>query len=371
MPQDDALMNPDRHDALIRKTYAAVGEQPLWPGLIAEWAEALTADSAMLFTPGNQFNRLPVIGHRIDFEQAKAYGEYFHLHDVWRFDAQKSRAFLPGTAILGEAAVSQGALHRTVFYNDFLRHMDHEWLMGSVLLPDQNRLGLPETALTLYRRPGRRAFGRDAVHALQRAAPHLQRSLMLHHELLQARAEKTLLQSALDQLGIGVVVLHADGRVRFVNRQAETVLRTHNLQPVNAPPVLPILQQLDRQARQGHYTGQRVETAQGPLFAMGTPGPRSVCSHLQTPAASAVVWLIGARHTGQGTLALAANLFRLTPAEQKVLSLLMQDQTPKAIAQSLGTELSTVRSQLSAILQKTGTRRQQELLRLMAAFPSG
>jgi DNA-binding CsgD family transcriptional regulator/PAS domain-containing protein len=358
-----------RHDALIRKTYAAVGEQALWPNLLVDWAEAMEADSAMLFTPGNQFNSQPAIGHRIDFERATAYGEYYHLHDVWRFDGQQRRAFLPGTAVLGQTAVPRGSLHRTEFYNDFLRQMDHEWLMGSVLLSDQNTLGLPETVLSLYRRPGRRAFGRGAVHAFQEALPHLQRSLTLHHEILRMRAEKTLLESGLDHLAVGVVVFARSGQVQFANHRAQALLRAPPLSKGFESDLLGALQKLDRQALLGHYTGLPLHTGHGPLYAVATPHNRLTASEKVPTGHGSVIWLIDQQSTRGGPLNVAARMFGLSPAEQKVLGLLMHDLAPRQVAQQLSVELSTVRSQLSSLLQKTGVRRQQELLRLMAAFP--
>lgn len=355
-------------DELLLQAYEAVGDPSRWDGLLGQWAAALEADSALLFTPGDQFNDQPMHGHQYDFDTARSYGDYFHLHDEWTLTARSRRIFKAGHTGCGEQLVPQNRLRRSVFYNDFLRRMGQEWLLCSVLFQEGNGQAMPETVLSFYRRTGRRAFGRGATAALQKAVPHLQRCLLLHHELLRARADRALMESGLDQLSAGMVMLHADGRVQFANRQAEAVLHAGPF-PVPEPPVLPVLQQLDRRARQGHYTGQRLSTAQGPLLAMSTPGQRT--GGPQSPGSGPVIWLIGAQHGGRGALALAANLFGLTAAEQKVLALLMQDQTPKQIAQALSIQLSTVRTQLSALLQKTGARRQQELLRLIAAFPGG
>jgi DNA-binding CsgD family transcriptional regulator len=235
-----------------------------------------------------------------------------------------------------------------------------------VLFKGSNALALPETVLSFYRGPRRRAFGRGATAALQKAVPHLQRCLTLHHELLRACADRSLFESGLDQLGIGMLLLGDDGRVRFANRRAEALLRAPSGQH---PAWFPALQLLDRQARQGHYNGQRLATAKGPLYAMATPNNRSVGAP-PSPGAGAVIWLIDTQRDG-GSLALAGRLFGLTPAEQRVLALLLEDQAPKQIAHALGVGLSTVRTQLSSLLQKTGARRQQDLLRLMAAFPQG
>ncbi|HXF47297.1 MAG TPA: LuxR C-terminal-related transcriptional regulator [Burkholderiaceae bacterium] len=57
-------------------------------------------------------------------------------------------------------------------------------------------------------------------------------------------------------------------------------------------------------------------------------------------------------------------LFGLTPAEARVLALLLQSQSPREIAAALQIATTTVRSHLKALYAKTGTRRQAELIAL-------
>ena len=353
------------HNTLLRQAYEAVGEPSLWGGMLGQWAQALDADSGLLFSPGDQFNSLPMHGHQYDFETARAYGEYYHQHDVWTHSGRDRGLFEAGLVGCGEMLAPQDKLRRSLFYNDFLRPMGQEWLLCTVLFKGHNPLAVPETVLSFYRGPRRRAFGRGAMAALQKAVPHLQRCLTLHQELLRARADRSLLESGLDQIGVGVLLLGEDGRVQFANRRAEALLRAPQGQH---PAWFSTLQQLDRQARRGHHTGQRLATAHGSLYAMTTPNHRAMGGSPHSPGTGAVIWLIDTQRDG-GSLALAARLFGLTPAEQRVLALLLEDQAPKQIAHALGIGVSTVRTQLSSLLQKTGTRRQQDLLRLMAAFP--
>ena len=59
-----------------------------------------------------------------------------------------------------------------------------------------------------------------------------------------------------------------------------------------------------------------------------------------------------------------ARVFKLTPAETEVMRLLVGGGTVAGIAAATGRGTGTVRSQLHAVLQKTGTRNQAELMRL-------
>ncbi len=59
-------------------------------------------------------------------------------------------------------------------------------------------------------------------------------------------------------------------------------------------------------------------------------------------------------------------LFDLTPAEARVARGIGEAQTVEALALSAGVSVETVRSQLKAVLSKTGLARQQELINLLA-----
>lgn len=62
---------------------------------------------------------------------------------------------------------------------------------------------------------------------------------------------------------------------------------------------------------------------------------------------------------------LLAELFQLTPAEQRLAELLCEGLPPKECAERLDTSINTVRTQLRALFRKTGTERQAELVRLL------
>lgn len=65
----------------------------------------------------------------------------------------------------------------------------------------------------------------------------------------------------------------------------------------------------------------------------------------------------------RGIVALA-RIFGLTCAESRVLAHLAEDRTPNEIGAALGVSVTTVRTHLQSLFQKTGARRQPELIRL-------
>ncbi|MDR3097620.1 MAG: LuxR C-terminal-related transcriptional regulator [Paraburkholderia sp.] len=65
-----------------------------------------------------------------------------------------------------------------------------------------------------------------------------------------------------------------------------------------------------------------------------------------------------------------ATAFELSPAECRIVHLLVDGLTPKEIAAQVSVQYDTVRKQLQSIFLKTATRRQPDLLRLLMNLPA-
>jgi DNA-binding CsgD family transcriptional regulator len=63
-----------------------------------------------------------------------------------------------------------------------------------------------------------------------------------------------------------------------------------------------------------------------------------------------------------------SGLFDLTPGEARVARELASGASLEAVAIKLGLKLETVRTYLKRIFQKTGTRRQAELTRMLSGL---
>ena len=60
---------------------------------------------------------------------------------------------------------------------------------------------------------------------------------------------------------------------------------------------------------------------------------------------------------------LLQQVYGLTPAEARLATLILDGQSPSDAASKLKVSVATVRTQLSSILKKTGSRKQAELIR--------
>ncbi len=84
--------------------------------------------------------------------------------------------------------------------------------------------------------------------------------------------------------------------------------------------------------------------------------------------ASAAIFVAPAIHPRPAPLDAIAALFDLTPTETRVLELIGAGRTSPEAAAALGVGVSTVRTHLLRLFEKTRARRQADLVALVASF---
>ena len=188
-----------------------------------------------------------------------------------------------------------------------------------------------------------------------------------------------VLTAVADRSATGILVVEESGKVRFANALArQAMLAPGELAIVNdqlranTPRVQRLLADALPQAVSSKPRATRIPlpTSEGeatdifitPLPTMhgGTTGMRPLA-----------LLLVGRRgHVdampSEDDL---RQLFDFTPAESNVALMLCAGQAPKEIARDLHISITTVRSQVSSLLAKTGTARQVDLVRLIASLP--
>jgi DNA-binding CsgD family transcriptional regulator len=180
-----------------------------------------------------------------------------------------------------------------------------------------------------------------------------------------------LLESVLDEIGIGLIVCEPSGAVRLVNRCAEQELADGSL-----------LRRVGPTLRCAGTSNPALEAAMGlaarrhcrQLVALGDGTHRLMVSVVPLPSDephdTLVMLMLGSRDlcSAQG-LELLAAVHGLTSAERRVLADLLHERTPREIAAAHGVSLTTVRTQIVSIRAKFGVHSIEALLRRVAALP--
>lgn len=223
--------------------------------------------------------------------------------------------------------------------------------------------------------PGERAW-------MDLVAPHLRRAIRIAYRLQALGPLEGDARMALDRMRMGVLVLDADLNVLLANRTAESILgAASGLRRLRGKLVISdraAHARLAAHVRSSPDGGSPGEAVGGGSLRVEGPGrsltllvaPLGDRSDERGCAHRSVVFVSDPDAAIDTPDGLFETLFDLTETQARVAVLLMQGHTPEQCAQALGSALSTVRTHLKRIFQKTGTTRQSELVRLLLSSPA-
>lgn len=180
-----------------------------------------------------------------------------------------------------------------------------------------------------------------------------------------------LLGMVIDQIDQGLALLGADGRVRLANQAFRRACAGSRVVSLDQQRLRVPGEQRDnllralQQAQLGRRTLLDLHAGEHRLWLATVPLGGSVA----TPACPVLVVLGRRQLCEQVSLALFAGSHHLTSAEASVLTHVSRGLCPEEIARCSQVAVSTVRTQISSIRQKTGTSSVGELVRVLAALP--
>jgi DNA-binding CsgD family transcriptional regulator len=215
--------------------------------------------------------------------------------------------------------------------------------------------------------------------------PHLLRAVLIGQVLHQHAAITSPIADTLDELKAAVVLLDAAGNITHTNESAQDLLyrkdflRAENGRLIAADPQLNHVLRGAVAAAVFGDGATRSESIALPFIARD--GERFV-GHLlpltsgrrrnagKTYEASAVLFVVKASLDAPTAADIIRKVFKLTPAEARVLLAVIEVGNVSETARNLDIAESTVKTHLGRIFTKTDTKRQTELVKLVAAFSS-
>lgn len=268
---------------------------------------------------------------------------------------------------------SDSFVSRNEFFQDYLLPVidaRYTWFTRPLVA------GNHDVLLAMMRREDRGPFGDDDILRVQRVIPHLQRASRLWIETEPLRELAAVGREAADASGLALFGLSDSGRIVHANANAETMLRDGQhlvrrgarLQAANDRDAARLRETLVDVVATGCAQRFAITSQSGePHACFLTISALSTETPLRSRLGRATV-LVMARPPGRALPPAGeqlARLFGLTRAESAVALALADGKTPDEYAAEAGIVISTVRTHLRAIFDKTYTRRQPELVRLL------
>jgi DNA-binding CsgD family transcriptional regulator/PAS domain-containing protein len=366
------------HHQLISDLYAAVVQPGEDLAVLDKLSRHFQAESAFMFSSHSPVQpEALLLGHNMSGDIIDAFTRRWHEEDPWALAAGRRRLMRRNVVLLSEELVPEHDYLASRYYEEFARRAGIGKMLGSVLFDGSEGDGLPFTNLCWYRRAGQPSFTLDDKRQLVGLLPHLQNAFALRHKLQQATLRTVPGHDIGRDLAIATFMLDPDGRILERNALADTLLRGNPA----------VVQTLSGRVR---GIGMRCAPAFADALAQGKRSRRALKLLAQLAdgslARATLGWMPPDRPTYSGLLAApafllmvemppdgreemvhrAAALFGFTPAERGIVAGLLDGKTVQGIAAERGIAISTVRTQLRAVLVKSGFARQIDLMRALA-----
>ena len=223
-------------------------------------------------------------------------------------------------------------------------------------------------------------FSTDRRKLLETLVPHLKRALRIFVQYAQAWRERSVYQTVIDRIGVGVVLVDPKGMVMATNEVGQEILAAGDGLAVTGgrltardPATARTLESFIRAGAEAqtepiHAHGQPLAVVRdndpAPLTVIVHPGP-SVQPVNAPLRRSAIVVMRDPERRASVSAYVVGQLFGLTPAEATLATLIAQGADLDEAAAELGIRRNTARSQLQSIFMKTNAKRQSELVRMI------
>jgi DNA-binding CsgD family transcriptional regulator len=343
-----------------------------WPTMLNGLADLLAATTGAHF--GSYNSRTYVtrnIAPRFDPEYIRSFSEYWAGCDVFW---QRGANYPVGAVFMPETFMSREEHCRTDIFNDWYKPQGAEALMRTNLLIE----GPVSTVVTVGRRYSEGNFGTTEVRLFTALIPHLQRAVQLQLRLAGVDGPPTGTAEMLNRLLQGVLLVDAGARVIFANSAAERMLRAgggvalgRDGLRAETPGETRLLRRIIADCAEPRDElggdGGRVRLSRenrAPLTALVIPH-RARFAWIDVAQPRAILFITDPEEAAVVRRESLRQDFGLTPAEAGFTREVLKADGLQAAADRLGISLTTARTHLAHVFDKTGTHRQAELVRLI------
>jgi DNA-binding CsgD family transcriptional regulator/PAS domain-containing protein len=218
---------------------------------------------------------------------------------------------------------------------------------------------------------------------MARLVPHVRRALLIGKTINLKQAQTTCFSDILDGLSAGMILVDAHGRIVHANAAGNAILEAADfLRTVSGRLVVsnPSTNAALREILVAADAGDAVLGTRGialPLTAHD--GERHVAHVLPLTSgarriaclaynAVAALFIRKAALEAFAPPAVIGEMYRLTPTELRVLLAIVDIGGVPEVAAALGVAVTTIKTHLSRLFEKTGVARQADLVKLVAGF---
>jgi DNA-binding CsgD family transcriptional regulator/PAS domain-containing protein len=272
-------------------------------------------------------------------------------------------------------------LHESRFYQECFK--PHGWLdrVGATL----EKSATSFAACVVFRTEEEGPADEGARTRMRLLVPHIRRAAHIGNVIDLHENKASSFAALFDSLADGVLLVDARAHIVFANTAAQNLLAEGNILRDAGGKLAALDNSADRALRTvfaaalGGDAGVGVEGVALPLVSKSNDQWLAHILPLTSGArrragieysATAAVFVRNVQLETPPLLKTVASLYRLTPRESRVLQALVEVGGVPAVADELGVSAATVRTHLKSLFEKTGMRRQADLVKLISGHQS-
>jgi DNA-binding CsgD family transcriptional regulator len=353
---------------LIAAIYEAGMDFNLWPYALERIASAFGVPSASMARQGRTPSECWGAAVGIDPTMSENYlKNYYSVDPLW----QRSISTPAGTVQTDTMLIPRRELVRTEFFNDFLMPQSIGGLLNAIVLVEDGR----QSVVTLH---GVQPFDEGHVALYKLLAPHMQRAVQINIKLAKAELNHMASVETLNHLAEGVLFVELNANIMFANKAAEKLFADRDLrqnkgrlhanstaETATLHAVIAKCAETRTQPQQSGFVSLRRQLGRSPLSLLVAPLPVEASWGLLASQPMAVIFVNDPDKNNKPAAVQLREKFGMTPAEAGFAVEILNGDGIQAAADRLSISRATARTHLSRIFDKTGTRRQAELVRVL------
>lgn len=354
----DAAIDPTLWEPVLRKVAAFVGGHSA--GVVVKDASAKTGGLAY------DDNVLSPHYKRLYFEK------YIKLDPctTGQFFAQI------GEPISTSDIVPYEEFLKTRFYREWAQPQGFVDFIASIL--DKSTTGAAFCGIFRHERHG---IVDDATRSRMRLiTPHIRRAVLIAKLIDLKSAEAANLAETFDGLSAGMFLVDAGGRIVHANSAGHVILDAADYLRTTAGRLVASDPEANKVLADSFRVGEAGIGVKGIAVPLAARDRTRHVAHVlpltsgarrrfgTTLAASAALFVHKAALDTPSPPEVIAKAYQLTPTELRVLLAIVEVGGVPEVAEALGVAGETVKTHLTRLYRKTGTRRQAELVKVVAGF---
>lgn len=361
-------------NALIGLIYEAVLDGDLWPDVLIKFADAMGAAQIALPSFDRRANIFSAIAPRIDPDLLVSYKEY------WAFNEPvvPRAALLPaGQVYTLDNLMPREEFQRTPVFNEWWRPAGcGVAAVGANLIAEEQFSAL----LCIFNAPGRDSVTAGQIRTFETVLPHMIRAVRVDRRLRGLELKRLAPPELFEAMPQAALLADSTARVVLANAAAKAMLDAGHgitlcngrLAAASGPHILQAMiascgQTSFSLGGQGGALKAAREPPASPLHVIVTPlrskAPLKDIPWIGVGTPVALVTVDDPDFERRQKETKLRRRFDLTSAEAGLAVEILKGDGRKAAALRRGISDSTAKTQLSSIFEKTGTRRQAELVR--------